>query len=135
MSDLKEKLAAARKAKEERDAARAAKREEAELAVLELEAKYEKELGPRGVDFEIVDTVEGPIVVKLGEAVLHTRFQSKGDKYTDADVFDYVDPCVVHPSKEKFREMIGRKPVFAVRCASALATLFGAKSDEDNSKF
>jgi hypothetical protein len=38
----------------------------------------------RGVFFEIVETVEGPIAVKLGEGVLHTRFQAS--KVDDAAI-------------------------------------------------
>jgi hypothetical protein len=131
--DVKAKLAEARKAKEERQKAREGDAEARELAILELEEKLEAEHGARGVMFEIVDTVEGPIAVKLGEAVLHTRFQQS--KMTDAELDEYVRPCVVHPSKEKYLEIVGRRPAIALRCASALATLFGVKADVDSGKF
>jgi hypothetical protein len=128
-----EKLAAARAAKEAREAARAAEAAARELEVLELEEKLEKELGPRGVYFEIVETLEGPVAVKLGEAVLHTRFQAS--KVTDQDMHEYVFPNVVHPAKEKYLEAVGRRPGIALRCANALATLYGAKANTEAGKF
>lgn len=131
--DVKAKLAAARKAREDREKAEAEKAEARELEVLELEERLEKELGPRGVDFEIVETIEGPIAVKRGEAILHQRFQSS--KVDEASIDAYVRPCVVHPAKEKYLEIVGRRPGVAVRCASALATLFGVKADRDTGKY
>ena len=134
MSDLKEKLAAARAAKEAKEASAREAAEARELESLELEAKLEKELGPRGVSFEMIDTVEGPVAVKLGEAVLHTRFQSSKD-INDAAIHDYVFPNVAHPSKEKYLEIVARRPGIALRCAGALATLYGVKASNDAGKF
>lgn len=130
---MKERLAAAREAKEKKDAARAEAAAARELEALDLESKLEGELGPRGEHFEIVETVEGPIAVKLGEGILHTRFQAS--KVTDTDIHDYVFPCVVHPSKEKYLEIVGRRPGIALRCANALATLYGAKAQAEAGKY
>lgn len=136
MSELstKERLVAARAAKEKKEVAAREAAEARELEVLELEVKLEAELGPRGAFFEIVSTLEGPIAVKLGEAVLHTRFQAAKD-ITDTVLHDYVFPNVVHPSKEKYLEIVGRRPALALRCASALATLYGLKANDDAGKF
>ncbi len=131
--DVKEKLVAARAAKDAREKSKAEAAQARELESLELEEKYDKELGPRGAFFEIVDTIEGPIVLKLGEAVLHTRFSES--KVTAADIHEYVYPCVVHPTKEKYLEIVGRRPALALRCANALATLYGAKANADAGKF
>jgi hypothetical protein len=133
MSDTMDRLAAARVAKEAKDVAAREAAAARELEVLELETRLEKELGPRGAYFEIVETLEGPIAVKLGEAVLHTRFQAS--KIQDADVHEYVFPSVVHPTKEKYLEIVGRRPGVALRCANALATLYGAKANADAGKF
>lgn len=133
MSDVRTKLAEARAAKEKREAARASKAEEAALATLELEAALEKEHGPRGHYFELVETVEGPIAVKLGEAVLHTRFIAS--KAADTDVHEYVFPCVVHPSKDEYLAIVARRPGIQNRVAHALMTLFGAKATDDAGKF
>ncbi len=129
-----DRLAAARLAKEKKEAAARVAADARELEVLELEAKLEGELGPRGAFFEIVETLEGPIAVKLGEAVLHTRFQGAKD-ITDTVLHDYVFPCVVHPAKEKYLEAVGRRPAIALRCASALATLYGLKASDTAGKF
>lgn len=133
MSDIKAKLAAAREAKAKRDEEALAKAEAAELALLELEERLTDELGPRGEEFEIVETPDGLVAIKLGDSLLHKRFSNS--KCTDEDVFAYVDPCVVHPSTEAFRAMAGKRPAIVVRCASALASLFGAKDAADAKKF
>jgi hypothetical protein len=128
-----EKLAAARAAKETRQNAAKEAAAAKELALLELEERLEKEHGARGAFFEMFDTVEGPVAVKLGEAVLHTRFQAS--KMEPSDLHDYVHPCVVHPSKEKYVEIVDRRPAIAQRAALALATLYGVKANEDAGKF
>jgi hypothetical protein len=133
-TDVKERLAAARAAKEAKEKAAREAAEARELEILELEAKLEADLGPRGAFFEIVSTLEGPIAVKLGEGVLHTRFQAAKD-ITDTVLHDYVFPNVVHPAKEKYLEIVARRPAIALRCASALATLYGLKADADAGKF
>jgi hypothetical protein len=131
--DVKEKLAAARASKDAREKMKAEETASRELEVLELEERFEKELGPRGSFFEVVETVDGPIVLKLGEAVLHTRFAES--KVTPNDIHDYVFPCVAYPTKEKFLEIVGRRPGLALRCANALATLYGAKANAEAGKF
>jgi hypothetical protein len=133
MSDLKDRLAKAREEKAKRDKAIEDARDAAELEVLDLDEKFSKELGPRGIEFEIVTTSVGPVVLKRGEAVLQNRLSQS--KVTDADVVEYVVPCVVHPTREKFLDMIDKRPLIASRCALALATLFGAKANDDASKY
>lgn len=132
-TDVKTRLAAARAAKEKRDAEAKAAADARELEVLELEEKLESMYGPRGQAFEIVETIDGPIAVKLGEAVLHTRFQAS--KVSDTDINDYVFPCVVHPPRETYLALVAKRPGLGLRCASALATLFGAKDARDAGKF
>jgi hypothetical protein len=131
--DVKAKLAEARAAKAARDAAKAEKDAQSELEVLELEAKLEGTAGSRGVMFEIVETAEGPIGLVLGPAVLHTRFMAS--KLTPEDVHEYVFPCVVHPAKEKYLEIAARRPGIGLRCANALAVLYGAKAEATAGKF
>lgn len=129
----REKLAEARKAKEHREAVQRSREEDQELVVLQLEEKLETVCGPRGKQFEIVETLEGPIAVRLGEGVLHTRFQAS--KMEETDIHDYVFPNVVHPSREEYLAIVARRPGVALRCASALATLYGAKAGSDAKKF
>lgn len=132
-SSVKDRLKAAREEKAKREATAHSAAEARELATLELESKLSAELGERGVHFEIVETVEGPVAVKLGEAVLHQRFQNS--KVTETDIHDYVFPCVVYPTQPAYLELVGRRPVIAVRCANALAGLFGAKAADAEGKF
>lgn len=133
MTDVRERLAELRVAKEQR----AVMREEAaatrEAEVLELESRFESELGERGAAFEIVTSADGPIVVKLPEAVLTTRFLDS--KVTAADVHDFVMPCVVHPSKDDYRAIVAKRPLVANRCATALLSLAGAKKESDAGKY
>lgn len=137
--DVKARLAAARAAKEAKDAARAAAAEVRELELLELEAKLEDELGgARGEAFEIVSTLEGLVAVKLGAAVLHTRFEAavaKEETVSDRTIHDYVFPCLAHPAPDAYLAMVAKRPAIASRCANALATLYGAKSGADRAKF
>ena len=133
VSDVKERLAKAREAKAAKEKAAAEAAEMLELETLELETSLEKEHGPRGFGFEIVETPEGPIAVKLGDSVLHKRFSES--KIDEASMHDYVYPCVVHPAKDKYLEIVGRRPGIVLRCANALASLFGAKANADAGKF
>jgi hypothetical protein len=136
--EVKARLAAARAAKEAKDAARAAAAEARELEELELEAKLEGELGgPRGSAFEIVRTLDGLVAVKLGSAIVHTKFQAAAEKggITERALHDYVFPNVAHPSPDAYLAMVGKRPGTAVRCADALATLYGAKAGADDAKY
>jgi hypothetical protein len=133
MSDLKDRLAKAREEKAKRDKAAEEARDAAELQMLELDEHFSKELGARGLEFEIVGTALGPVVLKRGEAILQTRLSNS--KMTDADVVEYITPCVVHPAKEAFLGMLDKQPLIANRCALALATLFGAKANDEAGKY
>lgn len=132
--DIKARLDAARKAKEAKATAAREAAELHEVELFELESRLEKEHGSRGKDFEIVETVEGPIAVKLGEGVLHTRFQGAKD-INETTIHDYVFPCVVHPAKEAYLAIVGRRPGVALRCALALSALYGTKAGDDAGKF
>lgn len=124
-------------AKEEaRQKDREAARQKAELELLEIVDKYETEIGPRGQRFQVIDATalgEGLIVLKLGEEVLWKRYTAS--KMTDADTFDFVFPCVVHPAKELFAEIVSRRGAIAGRCAKALGELYGLKFKEEEGKF
>lgn len=128
-----DELAELEKRAAERAKAREGEERKRRIEVLKLEAKFEEELGPRGSMFEIVETVEGPIVVRLGEGVLFQRFTAS--KVTPADVHNFVYPCVEHPTKERYVEIVANRPEVAGRCAHALMSLFGAKNKDDAGKF
>ena len=128
-----EKLAELRAAKVEREKMRAEAEASREAEILELESRFEGELGERGAAFEFVTSADGVIALKLPEAVLTTRFLES--KVTAADVHDFVLPCVVHPSKDEYRAIVSKRPLVANRCATALLSLAGAKKESDAGKY
>jgi hypothetical protein len=131
-----ERLAAKRAEAAKREVARQADRDAAELAKLDLEERFEKDLnGRRGQAFEIVDVSElgeGHIVVKLGEDVLFNAFKASKMSVVDLDAF--VTPSLVYPSVDDYRKAVKRRPFIADRCANALGTLYGLKAEADAGK-
>lgn len=118
------------KQKAEREKTRAAAKAARAVEELELEARFDSELGPRGSQFEIVDSGdlgEGFLVVKLGEEVLWKRFIAS--KMTSDDANNLVRPCVAYPAKEKYDEITARRSALVTRCANALATLYGVQTE------
>ena len=133
--EIRAKLAAARAAQAARDDAAAAEADAAELELFELVEKFEKELGREGRAFAVVDATdlgEGHIVLRLGEGVLWKTYAASKMNVVDTDAF--VLPCVVHPTKEVYREIVMRRGFIADRCANALATLYGVKVGETRKK-
>jgi hypothetical protein len=119
-----------------RQSLRAKKREAAEEARLELESKFERELGPMGEKFEIIDLTnlgKGLVVIKQGSSVIHKRFENS--KKEDEDIEAYVMPCLAYPSADDFRAILNDLPEVLGRCAFACHRLFGAKTREDEGKF
>jgi hypothetical protein len=130
--ELSERLAA----RELRQKARAVQLRQAKIEGLKLEEKYEAELGPVGVEFQMVDASElgeGFVVLRRGEEVLWKRYMAS--KKSATDTHELVMPCVVHPTKEKFLELIGRRAHIEERCAFAIGTLHGVKMKEEEGKF
>lgn len=125
-------------AKAERERKRIEEKDALELELLELEEKYESELGPVGRKFLILDLTElgeGFVVLKQGETVVYKRYSEAKNK-TDKEVEEYVLPCLVHPTTEKFLEIVNtRYPEVLYRCAHAVNRLFGKKSEDDMGKF
>lgn len=133
---VSERLAQLREAKAKREIARQKALRDNELQLLELEAKYESELGPRGEEFEIVDASDigaGIVVVKLGESVLWTRYTA--GKMSEADTLDFVTPQIVFPERERFLALANRRGHLATRCANAIASLHGMKVQAETGKF
>lgn len=132
----KDKVAEFVKRKAKREEARALEAERLAFERLELEDRLETELGPIGQAYQLVDVTalgEGLIAVRLGEEVLWVRF--KGSKMTDSDAFQFVEPCLMHPTKEVFRAIAARRPEVVGRVSNALASLYGLKVAHDEGKF
>lgn len=130
-----DRLVALREKKQAIEDAREVLRKAREVEELELEVRFDAELGPRGSHFEIVNSGElneGCIVVKLGEEVLWKRFQNS--KMSQDDAAALVRPCVVYPDLSKFEEITARRSHLVVRCANAVATLYGVKLEANAGK-
>lgn len=138
MSETKttEALLAEARARKAGRAAEADKiREARELAILLLEEQLEPVHGKLGEGFAIVDGgAEGPIAVKLGEAVLYKAFHAsidkakakgQGDGITPEVCHVFVAPCVVHPTREEFNAIVLRRQGLVFACANALEGLYG----------
>lgn len=81
---------------------------EYENGIRELVAKLETDIGKRGVSFEIVESVAGPVAVKLGDAVCYTKFleATEGSGVIHpSDIQDFVLPNLAHPTREKYIAM------------------------------
>ena len=132
---MTDRLLELRAKKEAIDAAKEIERKAREMEELELEVRFDAELGSRGSQFEIINTGElgeGCIVVKLGEEVLWKRFQNS--KMNAEDIAALVRPCVVYPTLSKYDEITSRRSFLANRCANALATLYGVKIEANAGK-
>jgi hypothetical protein len=129
------KRARLREAQAKREQALEDKKLDADIERLELVEKYERDLGPEGQAFAIYDAShvgEGFFVVKHGEAVLYTTFMES--KLTPADRYDFVAPCIVHPTREKFDAAQARRPGINVELSNRLVSLYGIKLKTDEGK-
>lgn len=128
-------LAELKAAKAAREQSRAIQVEALQVKALELEEKFEKELGPIGVAFEVVDVSDlllDPIVVKRGLAVTFKQFSNS--KVNEEDVDAYVTASLVHPPIEEYRKTINAHPALGIRCALAVSKLHGTKIEQDTKK-
>ena len=133
---LEERLALAQKRKAEREAKADAADQARELERLELEEKYEKELGPVGEKFVIVAAAHrGSIVLKLGTNVLFKQFESGTEAnqkkgfggptgITEETCTQFVKPNVVHPSVKEFLSIVDELPGVLYTCTGMLKALY-----------
>jgi hypothetical protein len=132
---MDEKLARAREAKAARDEKRRARGEALELEALELEERFETELGgPRGVKFEIVSNDLGNFLIRRGEFVAHKRFNAKGKDVTEEDVFQLVLPAIAFPERESAQATFREHAGIAWDCVVAMQAMYRAKRGADQGK-
>lgn len=139
----KETVDAQRKRLEELRANKA-KREEAanlaaealELAELELEEKHLK-LGARGLDFEIVSSAKGCVVLRKPDFQTAAAFNAiEAAKRTETEILRFVQPSVVEPADPAtFRALVMDHGGILWRCAGALLVMYEAKVEERRGKF
>jgi hypothetical protein len=132
---LEEKRSRLRAEAKKREEAQKAKALENEVALLELIDKYEREIGPRGQSWDVVDATrwgEGFFVVRLGAGI---NFQTYADsKMGPADKHDFICPCLVHPDVETYRAARARRPAIDFEISNVLAVLYGVKLKDDEGK-
>lgn len=117
-----------------KQAARAEEKRKRQELVEDLEMRFDEELGgARGREFEIVETEDGPIVVVLGPEVLFKKFSDS--KKTQVDVENFVRPLVKYPDGATYAGMVAKRSAYAIRCANALCTLYGVKSEDESGKY
>jgi hypothetical protein len=108
-----------------------------EVEALELELSLSTKLGPRGEAWDMLATSEGPIAVKLGEAVLYKKLRAcyKGtNEPTLEDLESFVLPSLVSPSRDRFLEIVDKRPAVYLALSSLLADLYVAKERDTRGK-
>lgn len=131
---VEEKRARLMASANERAAARVEAKKARDLELLELREKFETEVGPEGEKFVIYEggVGDGFIVLKLGLGVLATQYADS--KQTMADRFDFVAPCVAHPSKEAFQSINSARPLVLLDLVNLLSGLYGVKAGVEEKK-
>lgn len=144
MSDLEDRLKAAKAKKAEIEARRAAKAaEDAALAAVvaaEREAKEaeiienaEAEIGPIGEKIALVRTQAGLIVVKRCHPNSFRRFQDQG-KFGTTNLMQLIAGAVVHPDKAAFDALLDEYPGILAAVADAVLRLAGAAAQVQSEK-
>ncbi len=138
-----EKLSRLRSEKAMREAAQVETREAAEIECLELESKFSADGSKLGVDFAMVFDpdlgTDGIIVVKLGSDLAFRRFVdatvSASGLASAADMFEFVGPAVVHPTQERYAELVRSRGGLANRACDALSSLHRVSGKKIAGKF
>jgi hypothetical protein len=136
---LEERLERLRKERAIRDGQQEEIEKAREADVLELEGRLAEQYGVRGEEFDIVDGgKDGPIGLALieGIGVLYKGYRAKVRKDADKqeDLVAFVRPCIVHPSKERFDEIVRKRGFILDRCGSTLLALCGGWEDRTKGK-
>lgn len=127
-TEKQKRLAHLRALNEAREKAAEAKAEDDELVELELVQKFVDPPynGTRGVDFDLVSTPEGFIVVKLGEWVSYKKFTTgkfvNGMPTPEATIA-FVIENLAYPDRDKFNAINNKFGGVASRCANRLIAM------------
>jgi hypothetical protein len=81
----------------------------------------------------VVRTPFGAIVLKRSEPIVWKRFIQSG-KTGEKELFDLVSPSLLHPAKARFSEICDDQPMTLTTCASAVAEMAGARTNEVQKK-
>jgi len=130
--DIKAKLAEALARREQREATAALDIQARQLNALEVEERYSETLGPRGRDWDLVSTIEGVVVLKVGPAVLFKRLRDGKASLDDLQAF--VAGCLISPDAATFASWVERRAGILVRCSDALVQLYLGAEDAERGK-
>lgn len=81
----------------------------------------------------VVRTPWGAVVLKRAESIVWKRFISTG-KTGEKELLDLVSPSLLHPTKARFAEICDDQPMTLTTCASAVAEMAGARTNEVQKK-
>lgn len=108
-------------------------RESMALANEEAMAKAEAEHGPLGKRIRALDTDLGVVILKRPDHRHFKRFQDAG-QVTTLELEKLVGPCIVHPSRERWDEMLTEQPALLMRAGNVVAELAGVRMQETAGK-
>ena len=122
----------ARKADQLRsDIAEARRKKTEQIAIAEAEGKY----GAVGKGIELVETLDGLVIVKKENGIKLRKWQDQhGDNITSSAVRQLARPNVVHPSLDIFDAWAEERPVILVNIATAILKLGGMRLKELSGK-
>jgi len=141
-SELRARLEAAKKRKEEARAKREALESKGEYerrvlaeeqAAKDEEALLDAESQIGASKIATVDTPLGTIIIKRPNPLHFKRFQDKESVKTK-DLEQLVRPCVVYPNGSRFDQILEELPATLTRCADRVATLAGVRVREITGK-
>jgi hypothetical protein len=81
----------------------------------------------------VVRTPFGCIVLRRSEPIVWKRFIQSG-KTGEKELYDLVSPSLLHPTKARFSEICDDQPMTLTTCASAVAEMAGARTNEVQKK-
>ena len=107
---------------------------EHEKKIRDVVADLEQKLGKRGVFFEVIDTLSGPVAVKLGEAVTYAKFVDALNDHGAhlADIQEFILPNLAFPNREEYLKLAHAGIPYAVW--PVLAALFRGERDRTAGK-
>lgn len=133
-------MALLQKRKAERDAARANAKAAAAVKLALLIDEQEDAGGVRGVDYDIVETVDAPIVLVRGDGLLHevyTKYQakaSKGEELAVKPMLDFVIPQVHSPDEKTARAIFDKFHGALLAATVALNAMHSGKVSAEEGK-
>lgn len=80
----------------------------------------------------VVRTSLGLVILRRAEPVVMKRYRES--KMRNDDTEQLVKPCLIHPDRRRFGEMVEEQPFILERCANAIGVLAGVRVREISGK-